>query len=129
MFGLTRDAFQVSSATDLRLSFEGLPGLVVNVIRQDPLSGYVFCFSNRAKNRVKCFLWDGSGLWVCAKRIKRGTLAWPMHESTVAEMNGAQLCLPDDVATLQSQLCEQHAIVSALHAQLRIEKLGRERPS
>lgn len=95
MFGLTRETrvFLRSGATDLRLSFEGLRALVVNVIRQDPLSGYIFCFSNRAKNRVKCLLWDGSGLWVCAKRIERGTLAWPMHESSVAEMNGAQLQL------------------------------------
>ncbi len=36
-------------------------------------------------------------------------------------------CLPDDVATLQSLVCEQHAALSALRAQLQIEKLGRER--
>ncbi len=95
MFGLTRETrvFLRTGATDLRLSFEGLSGLVVNVIRQQPTSGHVFCFCNRARNRVKCLLWDGSGLWVCAKRIERGTLAWPASESAVAEMNGAQLQL------------------------------------
>jgi hypothetical protein len=30
---------------------------------------------------------------VCAKRIERGTLAWPMQEAAVSEMNGAQLQL------------------------------------
>lgn len=37
------------------------------------------------------------------------------------------LCLPEDVATLQSLLREQYAIVSSLSSQLQIEKLGRER--
>ena len=38
MFGLTRETrvFLRTGATDLRLSFEGLRGLVVNVIRADP---------------------------------------------------------------------------------------------
>lgn len=30
---------------------------------------------------------------VGAKRIERGTLAWPTNESTATEMNGAQLQL------------------------------------
>jgi transposase len=95
VFGLTRETrvFLKTGVTDLRLSFEGLRGLVVNVIRQDFASGHVFCFCNRAKNRVKCLVWDGSGLWVCAKRIERGTLAWPKDEAAVTEMNGAQLQL------------------------------------
>lgn len=95
MFGLTRETrvFLKTGVTDLRLSFEGLRGLVVNVIRQDFTAGHVFCFCNRAKNRVKCLIWDGSGLWVCAKRIERGTLAWPKDEAAVTEMNGAQLQL------------------------------------
>src|SRR5690606_7294567 len=37
------------------------------------------------------------------------------------------LCLPEDVATLQALVREQHMAMAALHAQLQIEKLGRER--
>lgn len=37
------------------------------------------------------------------------------------------LCLPNDVATLQTLVREQHAAMTALSAQLQIEKLGRER--
>src|SRR5687767_5329365 len=37
------------------------------------------------------------------------------------------LCLPEDVATLQSLVRDQHAAMMALHAQLQIERLGRER--
>jgi hypothetical protein len=48
---------------------------VVNVIKQQPTSGHVFAFCNRTRNRVKCLHWDGSGLWVSAKRIESGFLA------------------------------------------------------
>lgn len=63
--------------TDLRLSFEGLRGLAVNVIKEEPTSGHLFVFCNRAKNRIRCLFWDGSGLWVATKRLETGTFDWP----------------------------------------------------
>jgi transposase len=105
VLGLTRETrvFLRTGVTDLRLSFEGLKNLVVNVIREQPTSGAVFAFCNRAKNRVKCLYWDGSGLWVAAKRIERGTLAWPKNEAAVARMNGAQLRLLLDGFEMKSR--------------------------
>lgn len=77
--------------TDLRLNFEGLTALVVQVMRGEPLSGHVFCFCNRARNRVKCLVWDGSGFWVCAKRLERGSFDWPRDTQAAITMNVAQL--------------------------------------
>lgn len=97
MFGLkpttTTRAYLRTGSTDLRLSFEGLYALVTRVILQDPKSGHLFVFCNRARNRVKVLYWDGSGLWVCAKRLESGTFDWPKHNGSVAEMNCAQLQL------------------------------------
>jgi transposase len=53
----------------MRKSFEGLYGLVRDTMGKDPLSGHLFLFANKTRTRLKIMFWDGSGLWVCAKRL------------------------------------------------------------
>jgi transposase len=65
---------------DMRKGFEGLYGLVRDHLGQDPLSGHLFLFSNRSHTRLKVLVWDGSGLWVCAKRLEKGRFHWPQEK-------------------------------------------------
>ncbi len=79
MFGLgaaTRIYLAVG-ATDMRKGFNGLYGLVRDRLQDEPLSGHVFLFCNAPRNRLKLLFWDGSGLWVCAKKLEKGTFRWP----------------------------------------------------
>jgi transposase len=69
--------FLATGATDMRKSFNGLSGLVRSRLAEDPLSGDLFVFCNRAKNRLKILFFDSTGLWVLAKRLERGTFDWP----------------------------------------------------
>ena len=71
MFGVgpaTR-IYLAAGATDMRKGFEGLHGLVRDRLACNPLSGHVFLFANAQRNRLKLLFWDGSGLWVWAKRL------------------------------------------------------------
>ena len=83
MFGISSatKVFVACGATDLRKSFNGLYGLAEQKIRQDPLSGHAFVFCNRDRDRVKIFFWDGSGFWVCAKRLEKGRFSWPKEDA------------------------------------------------
>ena len=79
MFGMgpaTR-VYLAPGATDMRKGFEGLYGLARDRLSCEPLSGHVFLFSNAKRNRLKMLFWDGSGLWVCSKRLEKGRFRWP----------------------------------------------------
>ena len=84
MFGLgTATKIYLSvEAVDMRKGFEGLFGLVRDHLGRDPLSGHLFLFTNRTRTRLKALVWDGSGLWVCAKRLERGRFRWPEARDT-----------------------------------------------
>lgn len=69
--------FLAAGATDMRRGFEGLYGLVRDRLACDPLSGHLFLFCNAQRNRLKLMFWDGSGLWVCSKRLEKGRFHWP----------------------------------------------------
>lgn len=74
--------YLAAGATDLRKGFEGLTDLVRHRFQEDPLSGHLFVFANRHKTRIKLLYWDGSGLWVCAKRLEKGCFGWPRTPET-----------------------------------------------
>lgn len=82
MFGLgpATKVYIALEPVDMRKGFEGLHGLVRDHLCEDPLSGHLFLFANRGRTRLKALIWDGSGLWVCAKRLERGTFHWPRAE-------------------------------------------------
>src|SRR5215210_611506 len=79
----------------MRKGFEGLYGLVRDHLGQDPLSGHLFLFTNRGRTRLKALMWDGSGLWVCAKRLEKGRFGWP-----TAENANSILMRPEELAML-----------------------------
>jgi len=85
--------YLVAGVTDMRKSFNGLTAIVSEALGKDPLSGHLFVFCNRRRDRLKVLYWDCSGLWVCAKRLEKGTFAWPSGDTRSIELTTAELAL------------------------------------
>jgi transposase len=78
--GLATKIYIALEPIDMRKGFEGLYGLVSDPLGHDPLSGHLFLFTNKTRTRLKALVWDGSGLWVCTKRLEKGRFRWPEAE-------------------------------------------------
>jgi transposase len=91
--GPTTKIFLVTGATDMRKAYDTLAAIVVNKLDEDPCSGSVFVFCNRGRNRVKILVWDRAGFWLVARRLERGTFAWPESPEKSIHMSPEELTL------------------------------------
>ncbi len=86
--------FLCTRPTDLRKSFDGLTGLVQECFDQDPLTGHLFLFLNRRRDRIKILYFDRDGLAIWYKRLEVGSfqLPDPVPQNGV-ELQPAQLAM------------------------------------
>ncbi len=61
---------------DMRRGIDGLSMIVQQALGYSPCSGSAFVFCNRAGNRIKVLLWDGTGVWLCQRRLHQGRFVW-----------------------------------------------------
>ena len=78
--------FLAAGSTDMRKGFNGLSALVQDRLESNPLDGHLYLFCNKRRNRLKVLYWDGSGLWICCKRLERGRYSWPTTQENTAKV-------------------------------------------
>lgn len=76
-FAATQCIYLAVEPVDMRKQFNGLWALASEKLREDPFSGSMFVFTNKDRDRLKILFWDGSGVWVLAKRLEKGRFSWP----------------------------------------------------
>ena len=62
--------------TDMRKSIIGLTLMVSEQLAQDPFSGSVFVFCNRARDKLKILYWECNGFWLYYRRLDKGKFQW-----------------------------------------------------
>jgi transposase len=87
--------FLYPEATDMRKSFDGLGGLVNREMDGGLLSGDVFIFLNRRRDRIKLLVWDRSGFVIYYKRLEEGNFEMPIRkiEAGRVEMRWEELVM------------------------------------
>jgi transposase len=91
--GAATRIYVATGATDMRLGFDGLYGLVIGQLQEDPQSGHLFLFSNKRRDRMKILVFDGNSLWVCARRMEQGRLHWPVSEDGRVQLSREEFAL------------------------------------
>lgn len=86
--------FLYKPATDMRKGFAGLSGLVRQYINHDLMSGDVFIFINRRRDRIKLLMWDNTGFALYYKQLEKGTFELPSKQGDSAfELDWSELVM------------------------------------
>lgn len=75
--GLDVRIYLCTSPTDMHKGFDTLAALVREHLKHDPLSGHLFLFVGRKKDRLKMLYWDSDGFAIWYKRLEAGTFRLP----------------------------------------------------
>ncbi len=76
--------FVYREAIDMRCGFERLHSYCVHQMKALMDQGHVYIFFGKNRRRLKCLVYDGTGLVLIAKRIERGGF---MQWSAVARLD------------------------------------------
>jgi transposase len=61
----------------MNYSFDNLMCQAQKIFDQDPLSGHLFLYLNRERDRIKILFWDRDGFCIWYKRLEVGTFQLP----------------------------------------------------
>jgi transposase len=93
--GLSAKVYLATAPTDMRRGFDTLAAMVREFLRHDPLSGHLFLFVGRGKDRLKILYWDADGFAIWYKRLEEGTFRLPAMkaETTSVELKASELAM------------------------------------
>ena len=77
-------------AVDMRMGIDGLSLRVQQALGKSPCDGSAYAFRNRRANRLKLLVWDGTGVWLCQRRLHQGSFVWPQAGDTVCTLSTTQ---------------------------------------
>jgi transposase len=80
------EVFLCKERVDFRKGIDGLGVIIQSTLKENPLSGSLFLFVNRRKDKVKCLYWEKNGFCLWQKRLEKSRFFWPAHLSSNAKI-------------------------------------------
>ena len=74
----------------MRAGIDGLSLRIQNLLGKSPCDGNAYAFRNRRLTRLKLVIWDGTGVWLCHRRLHRGHFVWPTADTATVTLNARQ---------------------------------------
>ena len=88
---LSNRVFLSTAPADMRKGFDSLAALVREYLGYDPLSGHLFLFVSRSRDRIKILYWDSDGYALWYKRLEEGTFRLPAKPAAGVGRAGVEL--------------------------------------
>lgn len=83
-----------ADAVDMRKSINGLSALIEQELERSPMTGTLFVFCNRTRDKIKMLYWERNGFVVWYKRLEKQRFKWLISsDSDSVSMTGYQLNL------------------------------------
>ena len=75
--------FVMHESVNFRNGIDGMAAIARVVLGHEPMSGALFVFRNRGRHMLRILYYDGSGFWLCTKRLSKGRfIIWPAGDGT-----------------------------------------------
>jgi transposase len=79
--------YVVHEAVSFARGIDGMRGLCIQLLKQDPFDRGYFFFINKRRNQVRVIWYDGQGFVLATKRLSSGKFQnWPKHGESVFSM-------------------------------------------
>jgi transposase len=108
LIGAGVPVYVAAEAVDMRKSIDGLAAWVQESLAVSPLSGGLFVFFNRGRDKVKLLWWDRHGFWLAYKRLERGRFRVPAaHQLTLTDLTLVLEGIDLSVRRFKSVACQR----------------------
>ena len=83
--GTTTQVLVMHEPVSFRSGIDGTVAIARLVLQKEPMDGAMFVFRNKNRQMLRILHYDGSGYWLCTKRLSKGCFsAWPQGDGTSA---------------------------------------------
>ena len=87
MWSAPSQLYLAIEAVDMRIGIDGLSQRVQQSLGQAPCDGSAYAFRNKTGTRIKVVIWDGTGVWLCLRRLHKGRFVWPQSHDSVCTLS------------------------------------------